>query len=170
MVRSPRLVPVTHENVEAACELRVRAEQEGFVRPVAVSLAEAYVRPERAWPRVIVDEGRAVGFVMAFLDVRFRPDEPGDRPRSGLWRLNIAAGEQGKGYGTFAVRAVGGMLRERGAETMTVTWGVGEGGPEPFYLKLGFRPTGELSGDQIVAERPLGGDQSGAQGPLRADG
>ncbi|GAA3159776.1 MULTISPECIES: GNAT family N-acetyltransferase [Streptomyces] len=155
MVRSPRLEPLTPENVEAACALRIRPEQEGFVRPVAVSLAEAYVRPERAWPRLIVDEGRAVGFVMAFLDVRFCPDDPGDRPRSGLWRLNIAADEQGKGYGSFAVDAVGAMLRERGARTMTVTWGVGEHGPEPFYLKLGFKPTGELSGDQIVAERAL---------------
>ena len=31
----------------------------------------------------------------------------------------------------------------------------GEGGPEGFYLKLGFRPTGEEMGGEIVGELQL---------------
>ncbi len=30
-----------------------------------------------------------------------------------------------------------------------------EGGPEPLYLSLGFRPTGEMEGREVVMELPL---------------
>ena len=46
-------------------------------------------------------------------------------------------------------------LRRRGQPRATVTWAEGPGGPEGFYLGLGFRPTGERSGDQVVAELDL---------------
>jgi diamine N-acetyltransferase len=45
---SVRLAKLTPDNVQAACSLRVKPEQEKFVAPVAMSLAEAYVRPEVA--------------------------------------------------------------------------------------------------------------------------
>ncbi|MFI6448436.1 GNAT family N-acetyltransferase [Kitasatospora sp. NPDC050543] len=152
-----RLEQVTAENVDAACELRVRADQEGLVAPVVRSLAEAYAQPEVAWPRLVFDGEQLVGFVMAFLDVRFNPEVPGDRPRSGIWRLNIAAGRQGRGYGRFAVQSVCEEIRRRGQSVATVTWVPGEHGPERFYLGLGFRRTGETSGDQVVGEMSLAG-------------
>jgi diamine N-acetyltransferase len=152
-----RLERVTPDNVDAAIALKVRPDQERFVSPVVKSLAEAYVHPDKAWPRLIYDGEEAVGFVMAFLDIRFDPDDPEDRPRSGLWRLNIADGRQGRGYGRFAVESVCDELRRRGCSRATVTWAEGEGGPEEFYLKLGFRRTGETSGDQIVGELDLTG-------------
>ncbi|GAA1269753.1 GNAT family N-acetyltransferase [Kitasatospora nipponensis] len=150
-----RLEKITPDNVLAACALEVRPEQREFASPVAQSLAEAYVHQEIAWPRLIVDGERVVGFLMAFFGVRFDPADPRDRPRDGLWRLNIAAGEQGRGYGRFAVRAVAEEVRRRGGTRVTTTWGLGEHGPQGFYLGLGFRPTGELSGDQVVGELDL---------------
>ncbi len=87
--------------------------------PVAWSLAEAYVNPEIAWPRLVFDGDELVGFVMGGFD----PHGPVDAFRCGVWRLNIAAGRQGNGYGRFAVE-----------------------------LRLGFRPTGEVIHDQIVGE------------------
>ncbi|MGN9814042.1 GNAT family N-acetyltransferase [Streptomyces sp. SD11] len=136
--------------------LKVRPDQERFVSTVATSLAEAYANPRTAWPRLVYDGDELVGFVMAFFDVRFDPDNPEDRLRSGLWRLNIAEGRQGRGYGTFAVRAVCEEVRRRGrSRVVTVTWAEGEGSPEPFYLGLGFHRTGETSGAQVVAELPL---------------
>ncbi|MFK4065663.1 GNAT family N-acetyltransferase [Streptomyces sp. NPDC029674] len=150
-----RLEKITPDNVEAAVEIKVRPEQEKFVSPVAKSLAEAYASPDVAWPRLIFDGEELVGFVMAFLDVRFNPEIPGDRRRSGLWRLNVAADRQGRGYGRFAVESVCEELRRRGESVVTVTWDTGEGGPEGFYLGLGFRPTGEMSGDEVVGEMRL---------------
>ncbi|KAB1941373.1 GNAT family N-acetyltransferase [Micromonospora sp. ALFpr18c] len=145
----PRLVRITQDNVEAACRLTVRPEQEKFVSPVAWSLAEAYAQPEIAWPRLIVEGDEIVGFLMGFFDIGWHPDQPDDL-RSGLWRLNIAAEHQGRGYGRFAVRAVRDEARARGRDRVYTTWEPGRDGPEAFYLKLGFDPTGEISGGQVV--------------------
>jgi diamine N-acetyltransferase len=159
MSASLRLAKVTPDTVEAACRLKVRPDQESLVAPVAWSLAEAYAQPEIAWPRLIFDGEQLVGFVMGFFSVRFHPDDPDDRLRSGLWRLNIAAGQQGRGYGRFAVESVCEEVRRRGLARVTTTWAPGGRGPEGFYLGLGFRPTGEKSGDQVVGELVLTGVQ-----------
>ncbi|MEU4465455.1 GNAT family N-acetyltransferase [Streptomyces sp. NPDC024017] len=150
----PRLAEITPANLDAALGIRVHAGQEHAVAPVVKSLAEAYVHPGVAWPRLIVDGDRTVGFLMAFLDIDWYED--GSVPRSGLWRLNIAAGEQGKGYGRFAVESVAEELRRRGARQFHVTWHPGPDGPEGFYLGLGFRPNGEVSGGQTVGVVGLG--------------
>ncbi|MER6787597.1 GNAT family N-acetyltransferase [Streptomyces sp. NPDC000658] len=146
-----RLVEITPANFDAATGIRVHPDQEFAVSPVMKSLAEAYVHPPGvAWPRLIMDGDRPVGFLMAFLDIEW--NGRGDRSliRSGLWRLNIAAGEQGCGYGRFAVESVAAELRRRGATQMYVSWHEGEHGPEEFYLRLGFRKTGEKVEGEIV--------------------
>ncbi|MEU3462827.1 GNAT family N-acetyltransferase [Streptomyces sp. NPDC006733] len=155
MTTAPHLVEITPDNFDAAIGLRVRPDQEHLVAPVVKSLAEAYLHPGVAWPRLIVDGDRVVGFLMAFLDIDFAGDGTGADIRSGLWRLNIAAGEQGRGYGRFAVEAVAAEIRRRGGNRLTASWHPGEDGPERFYLGLGFRPTGETSGDQTVGELDL---------------
>jgi diamine N-acetyltransferase len=157
MLSSPRLELVTPDNVDAACRLKVRPDQERLVAPVARSLAEAYAQPEIAWPRLIFDGEQLVGFFMGFFMVRFDPDNPDDTFRSGIWRLNIAADRQGRGYGRFAVESVCEEVRRRGQTRATVTWVPGQHGPERFYLRLGFRPTGEKSGGQVVGELALTG-------------
>ncbi|MEV6400031.1 GNAT family N-acetyltransferase [Streptomyces sp. NPDC051907] len=156
MTTTLRLEKITPKNFDAAIGIRVRPDQEHLVAPVVKSLAEAYVHPEAAWPRLILDGDRPVGFLMAFLDIDFADDGTGADIRSGLWRLNIAAGEQGKGYGRFAVESVAAEIRRRGGDRLTATWEPGESGPERFYLGLGFRLTGEKSGGETVGELELG--------------
>jgi diamine N-acetyltransferase len=146
MTSSLRLEMVTPKNVDAACRLKVRPEQEGFVAPVVRSLADAYVHGETAWPRLISDGDQLVGFVMGGFD----PDSPVDAFRCGIWRLNIAADRQGRGYGRFAVEAVCAEAHRRGQRRVTVLWVPGENGPEDFYLRLGFRPTGEKIHGEVV--------------------
>ncbi len=75
--------------------------------------------------------------------------------RQGLWRLNIAAGEQGRGYGRFAVESVAEELRRRGTKEFYVSWHPGSDGPEGFYLGLGFRPNGETTEGETVGVREL---------------
>jgi diamine N-acetyltransferase len=60
-----RLERVTEENVRAACQLKVRPDQESLVAPVAFSLVDAYTIPDIAWPRLIYDGDQLVGFIMA---------------------------------------------------------------------------------------------------------
>jgi diamine N-acetyltransferase len=144
-----RLEEITPRNFEAAIGIRVRPDQEFAVSPVRKSLAEAYVHPAGvAWPRLIMDGERPVGFLMAFFDIDWNED--GTLFRSGLWRLNIAAGEQGRGYGRFAVESVAAEIRRRGGKRLYVTWHPGPNGPEDFYLRLGFRTNGETAEDQTV--------------------
>ncbi|NBH05869.1 GNAT family N-acetyltransferase [Amycolatopsis sp. SID8362] len=142
---------ITPANVAAACQLAVEPHQKGFVAPVAVSLAEAYTQPEVAWPRLILDDGEPVAFVMGGFD----PHAELDFFRCGVWRLNVGAGVQGRGYGRFAVETVLEEARRRGNTTATVLWIPAEGGPEDFYLKLGFRPTGQTFRGEVVGRIEL---------------
>jgi len=151
MIDGLRLAEISRDNVGDACRLVVRPDQESFVAPVAVSLAEAYAQPEVAWPRLVFDGDELVGFVMGAFD----PDCPITFFRCGIWRLNIAAGQQGKGYGRFAVQGVLDEARRRGQARATVLWVPDPGGPQEFYLRLGFRPTGETFHGQLVGERFL---------------
>ncbi len=142
---------VTAANVGQACRLAVRPDQERFVAPVAWSLAEAYAQPEVAWPRLVYDGDRLVAFVMGAFD----PGNSTSFFRCGIWRLNVGAGEQRKGYGRFAVEAVLAEARRRGQRRASVLWVPGPGGPEGFYLRLGFQPTGEIFADQVVGQISL---------------
>ncbi len=145
-----RLTTVTPDNVAAACRLRIRPEQEGVVAPVAESLAEAYASPDVAWPRLVTDGdgGPVVGFVMAAFD----PGNAVPAYRCGLWRLAVAADAQGRGVGRFAVQAVWEEAGRRGHDRLTVTWERHPHGPEGFYLRLGFRLTGEEIDGEVVGE------------------
>jgi diamine N-acetyltransferase len=148
MTQSLRLAPITPANLEAALAVKVHPGQERFVSPVVKSLAEAYVHPEAAWPRLILDGDRPVGFLMAFLGIDWNGE--GVDFRSGLWRLNVSSDAQGRGVGRFAVESVAAEIRHRGSTQMYVTWEPGEDGPEGFYRKLGFQLTGEKSEGQTV--------------------
>jgi diamine N-acetyltransferase len=145
------LAKITPENVKAACALQVAPGQERFVAPVVTSLAEAYAHGDTAWPRLIMDGDRIVGFIMLGIN----PDSEVEAFRFGIWRLAIAAGDQGKGYGRYAVEATKAEARARGVERITVLWVRGDGGPEEFYLKLGFVPTGEEMFGEVVGELRL---------------
>jgi diamine N-acetyltransferase len=160
-----RLALVTPDNVADACRLTIRPEQEGVVAPVAVSLAEAYASRDVAWPRLVVGaEDEVLGFVMASFD----PGNEIEAFRCGIWRLNVAADAQGLGVGRFAVQAVCEEARRRGNDRITVLWERHPHGPEGFYLRLGFRPTGEELFGEVVGELVL--PAGNPPGPPAADG
>ncbi|WP_235912208.1 GNAT family N-acetyltransferase [Ruania zhangjianzhongii] len=102
-----------------------------------------------AWPRAILDGDVVVGFVMA----NFDPENELAAFRCGIWRLNVAADQQGRGVGRFAVEGVAREAQSRGRDRITVLWAPGEGGPEGFYLRCGFEPTGEQVFDQLLGAR-----------------
>jgi diamine N-acetyltransferase len=146
------LAEVTRHNVRSVCRLDVAPEQRSFVAPNAVSLAEALVRPD-AWYRVITADDVPVGFVMLSLDPAGGPD---GSPVSYLWRLMIADGLQGRGYGRAALALVVDHVRSLpNASEITVSWVPGEGSPEGFYLGLGFEPTGEVEDGEVVGRLRL---------------
>lgn len=149
MTASFRLVLVTSENRGDAVAIHVRPEQEAHVATVLESLEEAAATPT-AWPCLVYDGDTAVGFVMG----NFDPDHEIEAFRCGVWRLNVAAGAQGRGVGRFAVEAVVAEARRRGQVRVTVLWVRGDEGPEGFYRRMGFVPSGELFG-QVVGVKEL---------------
>ena len=96
--------------------LKLRADQDDLVAPVAWSLADAYTMPDIAWPRLIYDGDQLVGFIMA----AFALEDKNPLFHSYLWRLNIDAEHQGKGYGRFAVEELcqEGMARAPTADSL----------------------------------------------------
>ena len=138
---------ITGETVRSICRLEVAPEQTAFVAPNAVSFAEAYFEP-KAWFRAIYADDEPVGFAMLSLDP--------EKPEYYLWRLMIAAGAQGRGYGRAAVHLLVDHVRTLpGATELLVSWVPTDGGPEPFYRGLGFIPTGEIHDGEAVARLAL---------------
>ena len=103
-------------------DLDVAPEQKNFVRPNAVSLAQAYVMPE-CRPLAIYDGRTPVGFAMYALD---KEDD-----EYWIYRLMIDAQYQRRGFGREAMR----LLIERiKAET-----------PKRSLLYISFEPTNEAA-------------------------
>ena len=144
---SVELREVTKETIWAVMGVEVAEDQQHLVAPTAMSIAEAYFEP-KAWFRAIYADDQPVGFIMLF-------DDP-DAPKYYVWRLLIGADHQRKGYGRAAVGHLIDYVRTRpGATELRVSWVPGPGSPEPFYLDLGFEPTGEMDGREVVARLVL---------------
>jgi diamine N-acetyltransferase len=138
---------ISKDTVRAICRLAVAPEQNGFVAPNAVSLAEALFEP-KAWYRAVYAGEEPVGFVMLF-------DDP-EAPEYYLWRFMIAAGHQGRGFGKQALAQVIAYVRSRPrAGELTTSCVPGEGSPCGFYQKMGFAFTGEVDENELVMRLPL---------------
>lgn len=150
-----RLVELTDENFKGYYSLRTHRSQERFVAPMAQSFANAlFPEPEDGYPvvpvlRGIEADGEPAGFLMYADAVNAGTPDPY------LWRYLIDRRHQGRGIGARALDLWLEDLRSAGHTAVVTSWVPGPGGPEPFYLKAGFAPTGELEDDEVVARRAL---------------
>ena len=143
-----RLEELNAGNIVAANTLTLKPGQEQFVAPVSHSIAEAYVNPTTAWPRVVLEGDDVVGFIMGNFDIESEQPEF----RSCIWRINVAGDAQGAGVGKFAVHALAEEARHRGFDQLTCIWEPGDDGPEAFFLKIGFEVIGETQyGEKLGA-------------------
>ena len=142
-----RLQPVTWENFSAVIALTVAPEQAEFVAPNVKSIAEAYLEP--TWtPLAIYAGDDLVGFTLFGRD-----DETG---RWWLMRYMIDAKHQGKGYGTAALRMVIDLMVERhGCDEIFLDYSPGNDVAARLYARIGFVPTGEMQGGEIIARLSL---------------
>ena len=113
-----------------------------------MSIAQAYFDREIAWFRAIYADETPVGFLMLSDDV--------DKQRYFLWRLMIDARYQKLGFAKRALALLFDYVRTRpGAKEILVSYVPGDAGPQDFYKKLGFVPTGEMLGNEVVLRRDL---------------
>ena len=135
---------ITRETVRAITSLRVAPEQERFVAPTAVSIAEAHFSPELAWFRAIYLGETPVGFVML--------DEQPAEAKYFLWRFMVDGRFQGRGVGRRALELVLERVKANpGAKMIETSVVPGPGSPGPFYERMGFVYTGaEEEGERVM--------------------
>lgn len=141
-----QLEELSAATIVAVNRLGLKPGQEQFVSPVSYAAAAAVVPAHSAWQRVVLDDGKVVGFVHG----NFDPEASQEEFRAALWRINVDAEAQGKGVGTFAVNALIEEARRRGVDRLTVLWERGEDGPEEFFLRVGFIPVGETPYGEVI--------------------
>lgn len=110
-----------------------------MVAPNVRSIAEAHFSPS-AWMRAIYADDTPIGFIMTHTGSDY--EDGIDCPGVFLWRFMIATSYQGKGYGRKALEKLILHLKSMGVPLLFTSCGQGEGSPEGFYRKLGFKPTG----------------------------
>lgn len=151
--RRVSLREITAATVRSITALAVTADQQRFVAPNAVSLAEALFNQE-AWYRAIYAGESPAGFVMLY-DESLRAAPP-PSPRIGLWRFMVDAAFQGHGVGAAALEQVIAHVRDKALfTTLETSYVPGPGSPERFYLRAGFRHTGKVDDGEVVLELPL---------------
>ncbi|MGQ0564138.1 MAG: GNAT family N-acetyltransferase [Gemmobacter sp.] len=142
---------VTRDHLWALINLTVRPDQRDLVSANMKTFAEAPYEPgARVW-------GLWAGAVPVGLMAMVHPREyPFHRPQDDaeaayLWRLMIAAGHQGRGYGRDAIAMALQVACEWGCPRLTASVADVTHSNIGFYERLGFRWTGRWDeGEKVI--------------------
>lgn len=148
-------VEVTAENIREVGNIEVALSQRRFVSSVNQSIADAAHPPRTPtgaavdpWYRAIVADDVLVGFVMVAMPA------PG-QPIPILWRLLVDTWHQRRGIARRTVAQLAERLVADGCSHLDVSFVDEPGGPESFYVPLGFERTGIVDDDGEVRARAL---------------
>ena len=134
---------ITPQNFNVIAAMQVREDQKNFVASNLYSLAEAYVFPGRS-PLAIYADETPVGFLM-YVDWA-------ERQQLWIFRLMIAAEQQGRGYGQAAMRlAIERMHAIPGCRQIYISYEPENQAARALYASLGFNIIGEIEGGEEVA-------------------
>jgi len=147
---------VTKENWQACIGLRLAPEQEHFVASNAYSLAESKFMPtfvpQAIYARVGADDAEImVGFAM----YGYYPDgAPPLGLRHWIFRLMIAHEQQGRGYGTAALRAIIARLEaDPACDDVLIGYESDNVVARALYARLGFVEQGTTPWGELYARR-----------------
>ena len=129
---------ITEENFDAIIRMK-RPEDENFVASNAVSLAQAWLYREDGdvFPFAIYNDDTAVVFILLEEDL--------EEKRLDLWRIMLSPEQEGKGYGTAAVKLMIQYAKDsRRYQKIGLLCGQSNVRDRHIYDKLGFRPTGNI--------------------------
>lgn len=156
---SVTLREITADNRAAVEALAVGPGQGEYVAGVTDSLAEAAETPAAApWYRAVYADDTPVGFVM--LSDGITAENMANPEFLGpyfLWRLLIDHRHQGHGYGAATIDLVVDHLRadHPDAHVLLTSCVPGPATPLGFYLRQGFRRTGQVHEGETVLELPI---------------
>ncbi|MEO1549419.1 MAG: GNAT family N-acetyltransferase [Pseudomonadota bacterium] len=143
-------VEITRDNFDAVVRLRVAPHQKGLVSDNVMTLAEAPFEPGSVVSGL--QAGDALVGLMAMIDLAHAVDLHPDDDRDGayLWRLMIAQGHQGQGYGTQALQFAFAQARAWDRRALYAHVGQDDGNALPFYQRFGFQPTGRVDEGELL--------------------
>lgn len=137
---------ITEDNFEAIIKMK-RPEGEKFVASNAVSLAQAWLYRENGdvFPFAVYNDDTVVGFMLL--------EEDMEQNELILWRIMLPPEQEGKGYGTAAVKLLIQYAKESGRyKKLTLLCAEENIIARHIYDKLGFLPTGEIKYGDIEME------------------
>ncbi len=147
--------PITLKDVVPLHKLSVRDEQDNFIAPNAVTIAQARFETG-AYDFCIWDNDRRVGLIavidMSEHDQRTEIDDP---EAIYVWRLLIDKDSQGKGYGTAAMNWVEAWTKARGRTLIQIQAVETNDAAIKLYEKLGYTKTGKRDDSEIQLEKRL---------------
>jgi len=148
-------VEITRENFEDVVRLSVSEAQRKLVSSNVMTLAEAPFEPGSVVWGLQADD-TLVG-LMAMIDLSKAVDLDPEDDRNGayLWRLMIAEGHQGKGYGRQAIEFAFDQARVWGSTTLYCHVGQEDGNALPLYQQFGLEPTGRIDDGELLLSVPL---------------
>ena len=145
---------ITPRNRKRIEKLKVTHKQAKYVDSVAESLVEAAETPQaQPWYRAAFVDDLPGGFVMLSESEADDPDRPSPYY---VWRFLIDRRHQGQGYGAAALGLVVDHVRSQpDARVLTTSVVPGPSSPLGFYLRHGFRLTGQVYDGELVLELDL---------------
>jgi diamine N-acetyltransferase len=135
-------------------KLEVADHQKHLVSTVAESFADALFQADDGWDnsttwiRGVTRDGVPAAFIMC-------ADSPVPEIDPWIWRLLVDRDHQGVGVGTFAMNCAIERYRAMGFKRIRICWYPAEDDSSGFYKKFGFKETGELWDDEVVAALEL---------------
>lgn len=143
-----RLEKVCERTFDALLDMKLPEEQDRFVAPNIVSLAQAWLYYDHARPFAILDGDEPVGFIMFDWDTEERC--------CGVWRFMIAHDKQHMGYGRQAMTAALQMIRDAGLfDVVKLDYVPGNEIARDLYYSFGFRENGDIDDGEIIMTLPL---------------
>ena len=138
------LRPIGEDNFLDAFNLKLGEGQEAFVSHPVRSLAQAYVYRNQCQPFGIYADEMMVGYVMVIYDY--------DIPEYDIWHMMIDATQQGRGYGSAAMKRVLEYIRRKPygeSNRVALTCNADNAAALKMYRALGFDFTGNEDDGEV---------------------
>lgn len=143
-----RLEIVNENTFKKVVDMKLPADQNCFVAPNVVSLAQAWLYYKEARPYAVCDDDKVVGFLMLDWDENERT--------VGIWRFMIAKEFQKNGYGKKALEVAIELIRnESKFDLIHLDYVPGNTVACDLYYSLGFRENGDVEDGEIIMTLPL---------------
>lgn len=143
-----RLEKVNEQTFKKLVDMKLPEDQNIFVAPNVVSLAQAWLYYESARPMAICYDEEVVGFIMLDWDEAERT--------VGIWRFMIAPDYQKRGYGRKALEIAIELIRKEDKfDLIYLDYVQGNTVAHDLFYSLGFRENGDVEDGEIVMILPL---------------